>query len=136
MRAAKLREHFSKVLYLRRREPDTAVRGEGAQLCRRLAAMNQRWPADWNLDWTKRIQFAAGGDLFAHADVFHLRDPRFIWRCPGWIKNNYACFAQASRQRKLWIADADLVGLNSPAAVKDIHSISGSVADYSRIRRD
>ena len=112
MRAAKLREKFSKVLHLRRREPDTTVRREGAQLCRRFAAVNQRWPADWNLDWTEWIQLATGLNLLARADVFHLRYPRFIGRCPGWIKNNYARFAQTSRQRKLRIADADLIRLD------------------------
>ena len=91
--ATELREHFRKVLYLWRRQPDTTVRGKGAQLGGRLAAMNQRWSADGNLNWTERIQFAAGGNRLAGIDVFHFRDPGFIWRCPAWIKDNHACLA-------------------------------------------
>src|SRR6185436_2750822 len=98
-------EHFGKVLNLWRRESDTAVRREGAQLCRRFAAMNQGWTTDGDLDWAQRIQFAAGRDLLAHIDAFHLRYPGLIRRCPRWIKDNYLCFAQPGRKRKLWIAD-------------------------------
>ena len=47
-----------------------------------------------------------------------------------------ARFAQTGGQRKLRIADADLVRLNQAAAIKNIHAISGSINDDARIGRD
>src|SRR5258706_15174790 len=105
------------------------MRSEGAEFCHRLTAMNQRWPADGNLDGTERVQLTAGFDFFAGAYVLHLCDPRFVRWGPGRIKNNYARLAQPGRQRKLRIPNADLVRLEQPPSFKDIHSVSRRIHD-------
>ena len=80
---------------------------EVADLRQRFAAVNQVSATNRNLDWTKGIAWPSGGNDFAR-----IRGPRFIRLCPGGIENNHLSFAKTSRQRKLGIADADLVGFD------------------------
>src|SRR6266540_3040721 len=95
--------------------------------------MNQRRQPNGNLDWPKWVQFTARLYLLANADIFHLCDPRFIRWSPGGIEDNCLRFPQASRQRKLRVADADLVRLQERAFLEYIHAESGNVNDNARV---
>src|SRR4051812_3821671 len=96
--------------------------------------MDQRRQTDRNFDRSERIVLAACFDLFAGRKFAFY--PWLVRRCPGWIKNDLLRLSHASRQWEFRITDTNLITFLELTVLKDIHSISWSIHDYSCVGRN